>query len=297
MKLLIAIDGSICADEVVDEVAGRQWPQATEARVLNVMHPRLLPSDFIEVEAFAETQSQAARTFVKSMAERLSSAGFEASGAVIEGYPRTAIVEYAKEWGADMLILGSHGHSSLTNLLLGSVASHVVRNATCSVEIVRQSKTESLAKGHKGMRILVATDGSVSSTAAVRSIAQRSWPSGTEVQVMSVADLTVPETAWFFNPEIMARIEEELIQIAKESITEAEDMLGKTDVKLTKVILRGNPKEFILNRAREWNADLVVVGSHGRRGFDRALQGSVSEAVALHAPCSVEVIRDQNGDR
>lgn len=292
MKLLIAIDGSICADGVINEVAKRRWPPATEARVLNVIHSKLITSDFMDVEAFAETQNQAARTFVKSMAERLIAAGLEASGAVIEGYPRTSIVDYAKEWQADMIILGSHGHSSLTNLLLGSVAAHVVRNATCSVEIVRPSGNEALSGGHSGMRILLATDGSISSVAAARSLAARSWTVGTEVQVISVADLTVPETAWFFNPEVMARLEEELIQIAKDAVAEAEEIISHTGIKTTKVILRGNPKEFILNRAREWNADLVVVGSHGRRGFERALQGSVSEAVALHAPCSVEVIRE-----
>jgi nucleotide-binding universal stress UspA family protein len=51
------------------------------------------------------------------------------------------------------------------------------------------------------------------------------------------------------------------------------------------------PQELILKEAADWGADLIVLGSHGRRGFSRFLLGSVSEAVASHAPCSVEVIR------
>jgi nucleotide-binding universal stress UspA family protein len=60
----------------------------------------------------------------------------------------------------------------------------------------------------------------------------------------------------------------------------------------TEAVLAGNPKEVILEEAEKWNADLIVVGSHGRRGFKRFLLGSVSEAVAMNAHCSVVVVRN-----
>jgi nucleotide-binding universal stress UspA family protein len=56
-------------------------------------------------------------------------------------------------------------------------------------------------------------------------------------------------------------------------------------------VLSGNTKDVILEEAQEWAADLIVVGSHGRRGFKRFLLGSVSEAVAMKAHCSVVVVR------
>ena len=56
-------------------------------------------------------------------------------------------------------------------------------------------------------------------------------------------------------------------------------------------VLVESPKKIILDEAGQWGADLIFAGSHGRRGLDRFLLGSVSEAVALHAPCSVEVVR------
>jgi nucleotide-binding universal stress UspA family protein len=56
-------------------------------------------------------------------------------------------------------------------------------------------------------------------------------------------------------------------------------------------VIEERPYRVILNEAESWQADLIVVGSHGRSGFDRVVMGSVSEAVALHATCSVEVIR------
>jgi nucleotide-binding universal stress UspA family protein len=56
-------------------------------------------------------------------------------------------------------------------------------------------------------------------------------------------------------------------------------------------IIEGHPKQVLLDEAEKWGADLIVVGSHGRRGLDRFLLGSVSQAVALHARCSVEIVR------
>ena len=75
------------------------------------------------------------------------------------------------------------------------------------------------------------------------------------------------------------------------NINSAEQVLASVGLKATAAVLSGNPKEVILEEAKKWNADLIVVGSHGRRGFKRFLLGSVSEAVAMNAHCSVVVVR------
>lgn len=75
------------------------------------------------------------------------------------------------------------------------------------------------------------------------------------------------------------------------NINGAEQVLASAGLKATAAVRSGNPKELILEEAKEWNADLIVVGSHGRRGFRRFLLGSVSEAVAMKAHCSVVVLR------
>jgi nucleotide-binding universal stress UspA family protein len=56
-------------------------------------------------------------------------------------------------------------------------------------------------------------------------------------------------------------------------------------------ILMGSPKRVIVEEAEKWRADLIVVGSHGYRTWERMLLGSVSHLVALHAECSVEIVR------
>jgi nucleotide-binding universal stress UspA family protein len=254
--------------------------------VLNVIDSRIRSTDFVDVEAFAQSQSEAALGMVKAAAARLSSFGIDARGEIIEGYPRTGIIDVARQWPADLIIIGSRGRQSLVDFLLGSVAANVLRNAPCTVEIVRP-----LAIDNEKMRILVATDGSDSSISAVRSIATRPWPEGAEFDIISVVDRAFPELAWFFNLQVMEKIEERLTDEAKEAVNTGVEMLLSAGLAVTGRVFSGEPKSKIIEQARNWNADLVVVGSHGRRGFDRALQGSVSEAVAMHAPCSVEVIR------
>ena len=80
----------------------------------------------------------------------------------------------------------------------------------------------------------------------------------------------------------------------EEAVSAAEQIVAQAGFKTETAVLDGNPKKRIVEDAAEWGAHLVVVGSHGRRGLTRYLLGSVSEAVAMRAHCSVEVIRDRS---
>ena len=91
---------------------------------------------------------------------------------VLEGHPRTTVAEYAKECGANLVLVGSRGASGLVRFLLGSVAQAALRRSPCSVEIVRRPAQDS-ATASTPMKILIGTDGSDCSMAAVRSVAQR----------------------------------------------------------------------------------------------------------------------------
>ena len=290
MKLLVAIDSSAAADVVIEEVAARPWPEGTAARVLYVLDNSSYESDFLDVAAYAEQVEGAANDFIESKAEHIAAAGLRTVAAIVKGYPRTTIVEQAKEHGADFIFLGSRGHNPLAELLLGSVASSVVRFSPCAVEVVRAPKRQKTTPG-TGKRILLATDGSDCSEVAVRSVAARPWPEGTQMRVISIADVSFPEAAWFFNQTVMEELEEKLIAKAKEASKTAQQILLEVGWRASHTVLRGQAKARIIEEAKEWEADLIVVGSHGKRGLERALRGSVSESVVTHAPCSVGVIR------
>jgi nucleotide-binding universal stress UspA family protein len=142
------------------------------------------------------------------------------------------------------------------------------------------------------MKVLLAVDGSKASQAAVRAVAERPWPEGTIVRVLSVAHL-IPPTTPFFN-EVAVNYEQlviEFLDAATEIATRAADELEASGLQVESAIRQGDPRVAIVDEARDWSADLVIVGSHGRSGIERWLMGSVAEHVVRHAPCSVEVVR------
>lgn len=187
MKLLVAVDYSSVSAVMVDEVARRSWPPGTTACVLHIIDWPELPS----YEPLIPMVKQSADLLVTSASVKLDDAGLRTVTKVLEGHPRIAVTNYAKEWDADLVLVGSHGASGLARFLLGSVAQAVLRRSSCSVELVR-GPAHLPVTGSTGMKILIATDGSECSMAAVRSVAQRPWPATTQTHVISVIPLVVP---------------------------------------------------------------------------------------------------------
>jgi nucleotide-binding universal stress UspA family protein len=295
MKVLIAVDFSPASERVLDEAAARPWPEGTTFSVVNVVDVR----HFARLQALIEDAGREADRLVKAGTEKLSRSGHKALSEVIIGFPRRAISECAKEWHADLIMAGSHGHSAIGRFLLGSVAQGILRTAPCSLEIVRSASGGATPSSHP-MKILLATDGSGCSVGAAHSVASRPWPGGTVFEVLSVQELMVPEgqmAASSLSPIYPASLLEELMTQARDQARSAVEMVKEILQRAGMKVLDdrglpvGEPRAAILDTAKSWGADLIVLGSHGRRGLDRFLLGSVSEAVAIHAQCSVEVIR------
>jgi len=142
------------------------------------------------------------------------------------------------------------------------------------------------------MTILLATDGSEASLEAARSVAGRPWPSGTRVQVVCVArSAPSPADTWTIPSAMLKRFDEQARQAAKKAAASAARVLESAGLAVSEAVLEGDPRKCLVGAGRSDPPDLLVVGSHGRHGLDRLLTGSVSEFVAIHAPCSVEVIR------
>ena len=290
MNVLVAVDNSDASMAVLQEVAARPWPGGTRLEVLNVVEPAHL----WVISSTVEEAMQSSAVFVERAAGDLRSRGLDATGLSLAGDPKRVILDHAKEIKADFVFVGSQGASALARFLMGSVASGVVRYAPCSVEIVRarQGKTAGVHK------ILLATDGSASSDRAAQSIADRPWGKETEIEVFSVVELVLPTTQALLEPpyvesEQLEAQRAEAMQRAQNAVASAKRILSKTFSQVAESIsvLVSGPKAVITEEADQTGADLIVVGSHGHRGVERFLLGNVSEGVALHAHCSVEVIR------
>lgn len=148
------------------------------------------------------------------------------------------------------------------------------------------------------MKILIATDGSQFSEAAVEKCADiLVKPENTEIKILSVFEKLGPMAGEPFgvSTEYYQQAENAARSLADEAVKQASAALrgrfpGMTfDVSTS--VERGRAARIIVETAAEWKADLIVVGSHGHGFWARNLLGSVSDAVVHHAPCSVLVVR------
>lgn len=294
VKILLAIDSSSLSEAVIREVEERPWPPETIGCVITVIDLLAMTSAVGYLEPFIKSENEAASQLVETVAKRLGRRDLKATALAIEGYPGTTVVEQAEKWGADFVLVGSHGHGGFVGFLLGSIAKAVVQNAPCSVEIVRRPMVADAATvGSGSRRVLLATDGSQFSMAGARSIAERPWPDGSEFRIVSVVEEVLAVLGpWHAAGAVARRVRQDNKEKCEQALKTAGEILAAAGIHADATMLEGSPKRRIVEEAKEWGADIVVVGSHGRRGVTRYLLGSVSEAVAMQAHCSVEVIRD-----
>ncbi|MGE0886479.1 MAG: universal stress protein [Blastocatellales bacterium] len=145
------------------------------------------------------------------------------------------------------------------------------------------------------MRVLLAIDDSQHSWEAVESVAARPWPSGTIVRVMSSVEYMIPAGPefWYDANGIFERTRKGMLKRAEQITSRAVNTLAGCGLWANKVVRDGNPRAAIIEEAIDWNADLIVVGSHAYTGIKRLILGSVAQYVVSHAPCSVEVIQQR----
>ncbi len=144
------------------------------------------------------------------------------------------------------------------------------------------------------MKILLATDGSEFSDAASGMVASQFSAQKTEVLVLQVVEPLIfsspPQMASGYAPEMAARRQERIKQ-AEDSTARVAQTLQAAGFKAKTRVLEQEIRTGILDVAEEWHADLIVMGSHGKRGLKKFLLGSVAELVVRHAPCSVLIVR------
>jgi nucleotide-binding universal stress UspA family protein len=290
MKVLIGVDGSSASDAALQEVTLRPWPKGSEFRLVTAVDPFF----FVRAPQLLEETKKSTKEELEEDAAGLRGKSWPVSTEVLLDNPRHAIAKLATEWKADLAVLGSHGRGAFTRLLIGSTAQAVLRHAPCSVEIVRTPRGDRASRGVHGMRILLPTDGSEYAVLAANKVAERPWPEGSVFKVLACPEYPVLIGEYpYFAPEQLVELSKASEAQATAAAAAAGAVLRNSgfEVKTEVTEPRDSPSRTILSSADLWQSDLIVMGSHGRRGFDRLVMGSVSESVAMHANCSVEVVR------
>jgi nucleotide-binding universal stress UspA family protein len=149
VRLVVGVDGGPGAEKAIGVVASREWPEGTAAKVVAVHEPlkpsivgRLVPAVSKWVDAANTEETSWIRTEMEKASERLRAKGLSVTSVLLEGDPRSALVESAQEWNADSIFVGATGHKGRARMfLLGSVSSAVTARAHCSVEVVRSEQS------------------------------------------------------------------------------------------------------------------------------------------------------------
>ena len=296
MKLLLAVDTITTLDIVLEAIEARSWPKGTEADILSVVEDETIPAETWRSEGYGlnavRHEMRRRGEQVSALATtRLRAMGIPAKVTVMRGDPAFLIPFAARQWSSDLILIRANNRVDFRNWLLGSVARSVVESADCSVEVVRAPTALEPMAARSAMRILLATDGSDAAVAASEAVAEMKFPEDTEVKVVSVV-----------NP-ISYSLEEIGLSRGKESerahhaIGKALNALSSAPVKITAEVVAGTTTRQILARAKNWNADVIVVGDEERSGFKRLMSRGTAAAVANRAHCSVRVVRRNNASQ
>jgi len=146
------------------------------------------------------------------------------------------------------------------------------------------------------MRILISTDGSEFSRAAVEKCFQIIVaPENTAIKIVSVFEVLEPMDI-SISPEFSQELESSAHEKAQEFAEQAAAQIRERfpNIDLTAQVSMGTPDRLLIEAAKQWQADLIVIGSHGRGFWGRMLLGSITDSLVHHAPCSVLVVRGTN---
>lgn len=293
MRILIAYDGSKCAEAALANLQRAGLPSQAQTLVISVAEQGLpSPRSIGMVEThFAEEFPhllEEAQVIGRHACARLHDLfpRWETQAEAVFGSPARVVLEKADEWQPDLVVVGSHGRSALGRFLLGSVSQKVVTEAGGSVRIARGGAGEHGAE----VRLIVGVDGSEGAAAAVRAVAARRWPPDCAALVVTAEVMLPPLAADHAIGPIMAWLREEREQ-RRVAAKAALDTLRAAGLSVRTVTKEGLAKDVLVEEAERWGADCIFVGAQQLTRVDRFLLGSVSAAVAARAHCSVEVVR------
>lgn len=286
--LLLATDGSPQAELAARLVGSLRLPAGATVEVVRADEPfasdaELPPAAYDALRAAIREEIDNDLASAKSAA---SAPGREVRVARPFARAATAIVDEARRISADLVVVGSRGRGQLATMVLGSVAAEVIDHAPCPVLVARSPKLH---------RLVLAADGSPEAMTARDVVA--SWPlfSGLDARVVSVAPIPlaigVGPIRHADASQAFAEAVDALRVIYQTVASRDTLLLAEHGLRARAEVRCGDPAQEIVDAALEDEADLIVVGSHGRTGLERLLIGSVARKVVTHAPCSVLVVR------
>ena len=301
MRILMPIDGSAYSKAALDFIASRSTliQSQPDVELLNVQYPvSTRVARGAGRELVQHYQQSEANKVIKPAVASLKRAGLRAQVKSVIGSPGVEVGRVAAEAGADMIVMGSHGHTGFMNLLFGSVTQAVLASCSTPLLVLRSDavpKKDSLKLG-------IALDGSKYGLAAVRFVVKHLAlfglaPTLTLIHVVpdlsslrvpgAFADAPVPG----FQPEQVAEMQRAAFERA---FAPARRLLKASALQVTEAKLTGNnPGDVIAAYATKNKLDILALGSHGEGAFTASVLGSVATRVASKCHNALLFIRQR----
>lgn len=287
MKVLLATDGSSNAEEAAWLLARLPHEHLLDLTVVSVIHIPYVPSARIEADWLSDCveseKAFATRTY-EDIAAMFEGADAKTRHVIREGHLGETIVDEAKQIGAELIVIGAKGHSTVDRILLGSTSDYVATHAHCSVLVVRPTGLRD--DPERPLHVLMSYDDSPASHGAIDEIREFCWGGQTKLDVVTVVSFISA-----FMKEVVIEPKEIKDEATRAAASAAERLAEVAPGIQPRVVESDHIGEGIVKHVEATDCDLIVVGDTGHGGLTKALLGSVSRYVLRHVPCSVWISR------
>jgi nucleotide-binding universal stress UspA family protein len=208
----------------------------------------------------------------------------EVESLLCEGEPPEVIADVAQGKQADLIALGTYGRKGIRRLLMGSVTAEVILKAACDVLVVKRQCSECTGKYSS---LLVSFDGSEYSRKALQRACELVRADHAVLSVLYVIP-RYEEMVEFFRTD---SIQKSLQREAEKIIAEAQKISLESGVSIKTHIREGHAADEVISEAQRLENDLIIMGTHGWKGFSKAVMGSTTRRVITHASCPILVVK------
>lgn len=292
--ILAGADISVPSDHAIDRAAALAAQHGAKLVLVHAVSADAAIDDKDVAQQLGEVTAAMQLEVTRRLSEKveeLRAQGIDTEIETPQGPAGEVVAQVARKHAAELIVVGTHGHTGISRFLLGSVATAILRHAPCDVLVCRGNANKLPFR-----RPLVAMDFSAASKRALRHTARVAQPNA-PIEVLHAWQL--PAGSWgasFFGVDRFpwSQIRDAVVQSAKlkgEKVLTESASLGHP---LHLELVQGAPTPVITHAAERGGYDLISVGTHGHGGFRRLLLGSVAEGVIRHAPCSVLVAHGEN---
>lgn len=294
-KILVPVDGSAFAEFAIDAAFGIARKTGAEVRLAMVAERQHL-TEAVSWEVYMGGH----QGYLDDLLARLEGSrpeGTDLTSSLIEGDVVPTLLEEASDWGADLLVMSTHGHGGLSRAWLGSVADALVHASEIPLLLVRPPETEVSPRSQwVPTRIAVTLDGSTFAEAALGPALELA--TGVDADIALVHVVSYPAQVSSYLPDTVLDNTDFIITAETDArgylapITERlEPVVGPVE---TRVMVSAQPANGVLDAVQELDIDLIVCATHARRGVARWLLGSVADKIVRGGSTPVLIVPNRN---